>query len=47
MSQALATTLAAHAGKMIITRIIKGRKMRFCPQCGAKINIRHRTKGRR
>ncbi len=36
--------LALHAGKQLITRFIKGRRMRFCPQCGAKVFIRGKTK---
>jgi len=40
------TPLAIHAGKAIITRFIKGRKMRFCPHCNAKVFIRSKTKRR-
>ncbi len=45
MSSLLAP-LAIHAGKTLITRFIKGRKMRFCPHCGRKVFIRGNTKGR-
>ncbi len=36
----LVAPLALHAGKMIITKFIKGRRVRFCPNCKQKINIR-------
>ncbi len=36
----IGTTLAIEAGKALITRFIKGKRMRFCPQCGAKVFIR-------
>ncbi len=39
------SALAIHAGKRIITRIIRGRKTRMCPHCNGKINIRVRRKG--
>jgi len=39
MSQILGP-LALHAGKEIITRYIKGRKVRMCPHCNGKIYIR-------
>ncbi len=47
MSTQIASALAIHAGKAIITRFIKGRKMRFCPHCNRKVFIRSSPKGRR
>ncbi len=41
----LLAPLAIHAGKALITRFIKGRRMRFCPHCGGKVFMRGRTKG--
>ncbi len=46
MSQLLAP-LALSAGKALITRFIKGRRMRFCPNCGAKVFIRGKPRGKR
>ncbi len=39
MSSLLAP-LAVHAGKALITRFIKGKRMRFCPHCKGKVFIR-------
>ena len=41
---ALAKVLAIEAGKHIIRRVIKGRRMSFCPHCGRKVFIRGRSK---
>ncbi len=43
MSQIIAP-LALHAGKAIITKFIKGRKVRTCPHCNGKIFIRGRRR---
>ncbi len=43
---ALARIAAVEGGKFLIRRFIKGRKMTFCPQCGAKINIRRKVRKR-
>jgi len=40
----LLTPLAIHAGKALITRFIKGRRVRMCPHCGRKVFIRSRGK---
>ena len=44
MSGVVASTLAIEAGKALITRFIKGKRMRFCPKCGAKVFIRQGTR---
>jgi len=44
MSGVVGTTLAIAAGKALITRFIKGKRMRFCPNCGAKVFIRRGTR---
>ncbi len=36
--------LAVHAGKALLTRFIKGRRVRSCPHCGGKIFIRGKTR---
>ncbi len=41
---ALAAPLALHAGKAILTRFIKGKRMRFCPHYGRKVFIRGKAK---
>ena len=40
----IAKELAVTAGKALITKFIKGKRMRFCPQCGAKVYIRRHTR---
>jgi len=37
---AILAPIAIEAGKQIVTKFIKGRRMRFCPHCSRKINIR-------
>ncbi len=44
LSTQIAQGVALHVGKALITRFIKGRRMRFCPNCGAKVFIRGRAK---
>ena len=40
MSSVIAGQLALHAGKALITKFIKGKRMRLCPNCGQKVFIR-------
>ncbi len=42
----IAKELAVTAGKALITKFIRGKRMSFCPNCGAKVFIRKGAKRR-
>ena len=46
MSNVVATTLAIAAGKAIIRKVVRGKRVNSCPHCGGKVFIRHKTRSR-
>ncbi len=44
LTSQVAQGVLLHVGKALITRFIRGRRVRMCPNCGQKVFIRGRVK---
>ncbi len=43
----IASALLIEGGKQVIRKVVRGRRMSFCPHCGGKVFIRRKSKGKR